>query len=134
MSSFVLKNWDMLVRQAADIGVPEIRISGGEPLLIREIACLCSEIVVHGMEYTLHTNGSLVDRNLEWLERTPPETLWISFHPEFVGHEQFLGFVRRAALRLPQIGVNIFETDAGMEFLESVAGCGVSRVKEGLNN
>lgn len=125
VDSFVIRNWHQLVDQAALEDVPELRLSGGEPLVIPQIEQMCRLIAAQGMRYTLTTNGSLLARHMTWLEQIPPETLWISFHREYHSAGSFLEVVRTAAGALPRVGLNVFASDWDEQF----ASTGVARIK-----
>jgi hypothetical protein len=120
-----MTHWGEIVDAAAAIGVPEIRISGGEPLAWPEIESMCRAVRGRGMRYTITTNGSLLQRHLEWLANEPPETLWISYHREYRSIDSFLEVVREAVRILPRVGVNVFGTD----WDDSFAAAGMQRLK-----
>ncbi len=129
--SFVLGFWDKLLAASATLGVPEIRVSGGEPLLISDIEQRCQAIIDRGMRYTLLTNGSLLDRHLRWLTEAPPETLWISYHREFSSVKTFARRVAQAADALPRIGVHVFSCDVQREpnLVRRAVQAGAQRIK-----
>jgi MoaA/NifB/PqqE/SkfB family radical SAM enzyme len=129
--SFVLSHWLGLVDQARRLGIPELRLSGGEPLLVKGIEAHCRQIVEREMTYTITSNGSNVERHLEWLSECPPETLWLSFHSEQTTREQFAERVALSALRLPRVGVNILARDLGSDssILSLCAIAGATRFK-----
>jgi organic radical activating enzyme len=125
IDGFVIRNWQRLVDEASRAGVPEIRLSGGEPLVIPQIEQMCRAITMRGMRYTLTTNGSLLARHTQWLKDVPPETLWISFHREYHTVESFLDVSMTIARELPRVGVNVFSSDWDDRF----ASAGAVRVK-----
>jgi len=128
-TSFLIERWAEWLAAAAALGVPEIRLSGGEPLLIRDIAALCGHIAAAGMRYTIHSNGSIVERHAAWLVRTPPDTLWLSFHREHTTRARFAACVAAAAAALPCIGVNLLEPDADENLASTCVVAGARRIK-----
>jgi MoaA/NifB/PqqE/SkfB family radical SAM enzyme len=129
--SFLLDYWDKLLDDCARLRVPEVRVSGGEPLLISDLQRRCQAILDRGIRYTLLTNGSLLGRHLEWLSIAPPETLWISYHREFSSARIFERQVERAAKVLPSVGVHVFSCDVEMDqqLVERAVRAGARRIK-----
>ncbi len=129
--SFILDHWNELITACGAVRVPEIRISGGEPLLIDDIEQRCRFIVERGIRYTLLTNGSLLGRHLGWLSAQPPATLWISYHREFASVAGFARQVTRAADSLPSVGVHVFSCDVetNAELVDRAILAGAKRIK-----
>ena len=129
--SFLLDHWENLLTACAALAVPEIRVSGGEPLLIADLEERCRAIVDRGMRYTLLTNGSLIDRHVGWLSEAPPETLWISYHHEFSSANAFERHVATAAKGVPCVGVHVFSSDIEREpeLVSRAVHAGAQRIK-----
>lgn len=129
--SYVLRNWRSLLNEMSGLGVLEIRLSGGEPLLLREIRIICETIHELGLLYTIISNGSLIKRHLRWLKETPPSTLWLSYHPEYSTGQQFIEILKTALRSLPNVGVHLFSTEIvkSPEFLIRIAKTRVNRIK-----
>ena len=53
---------DRLARLFVSLGVEKIRLSGGEPLLRRDLHELISMLALHGVELAMTTNGVLLPR------------------------------------------------------------------------
>jgi len=123
--TYLVSHWHELIGQAAALGVPEIRISGGEPLALPGIEAMCRDVVEHSMSYTITTNAALIARHVTWLRALPPETLWLSFHREYCSAEAFVTVVRLAAEVLPRVGLNVFAGD----YLPAFATSGAHRIK-----
>lgn len=121
----LVQQWERFCAEAAELGVPEVRISGGEPLMLPAIEEMCRTIVRYEMRYTITTNGSLLDRHYSWMRELPPETLWISFHREYRSATAFHEIVARAAEELPRVGLNVFTND----WQEDFGAAGASRLK-----
>lgn len=125
LDTWVVAQWDNIADAAAAAGVPEIRISGGEPFMLPRIRAMCRAVCIRGMRYTLTTNGALLYRHLSWLSQEPPETLWISYHREYLSVAEFVALVREAVRAVPRVGVNVFDTD----WDEAFGSAGAQRVK-----
>ena len=125
LDTFLVRYWERLMDEAAEAGVPEVRLSGGEPLILPAIRAMCVAARDRGLRYTLTTNGSQLERHLPWLRDVAPQTLWISYHREYLAHEDFLRIVAMAARELPLVGVNVFARD----WVPSFADCGAGRLK-----
>lgn len=110
-NSFVTDNWDSIINQIKYTSINEIRLSGGEPLLVDNIAGICKSIKSNNISYTLTTNGSLLRKNLGWMKATPPSDLWISFHKEYNTYQSFKKLLSIINLSHTKIGVNIFLED-----------------------
>ena len=109
--SFLLGRWEQFLAACAELGIPEVRLSGGEPLLIDDIRQRCKTILDRGMRYTILTNGSLLERHLGWLSDEPPETIWISYHREFSSADIFERRISRASEVLACVGVHVISCD-----------------------
>jgi len=130
-NSFLLDNWNKFLAECRVLLVPEIRLSGGEPLLIEDIERRCRAISEYGMNYALLTNGSLLDRHLTWLRAVPPLTLWLSYHREYSTVDFFAKKVARAADVLPRVGVHVFSRDLREKpgLVDRAVAAGAQRVK-----
>lgn len=129
--SFLTRNWGRLIDEVRQNDIKEIRLSGGEPLLIAGIKELCEAVVQRGMSYTLTSNGSRLNSHLSWMSRLPPTCLWLSYHREHVSSETFLRIAGKACSSGVRVGVNLFERDAiaADGLLRNLASCGVTRFK-----
>ena len=58
-SGGVEKSVDELVQLAVNSGIPLVEITGGEPLLEKELPELCRRLLEAGLEVMVETNGSL---------------------------------------------------------------------------
>ena len=71
---------ERVARQAVSLGVRKLRLTGGEPLLRRNIEVLIAMLVKlrtpegDPVELTLTTNGTLLGRKAQALERRRPES------------------------------------------------------------
>ena len=50
-----------LIREMSEIGVEHIGLSGGEPLIHRDLPLILKEIFDHGMTITMVTNGTIIN-------------------------------------------------------------------------
>lgn len=129
--SFLLHHWDEMLSACVASDVPEIRISGGEPLLISNINELCLAIFERGMHYTMLTNATLLAYHIEWMSHHPPTTLWISFHREYSTPEAFIDKVLMAVRVLPVVGIHVFQDDVCKyaHLIDRAVDAGVRRIK-----
>ena len=68
-----------LARVFAGLGVRKIRLTGGEPLVRRDIARLVGQLSeIDGLDLTLTTNGALLDRHAEGLRAAGLSRLTVS--------------------------------------------------------
>lgn len=67
-----------VIKEASDLGIEAVRISGGEPLLKKELADILKYIKDSNLKAILNTNGTLIKNNLEILEFV--DLFMISFH------------------------------------------------------
>lgn len=111
LNCFVTDNWDSIINQINCTSTKEIRLSGGEPLLVDNIANICKSIHSNNISYTLTTNGFLLKKNLGWMEITQPSSLWISYHEEYNTYKSFKKLLSIINLHQTKIGVNIFLED-----------------------
>src|ERR1700704_808198 len=58
-----------LARVFVGLGVEKIRLTGGEPLVRRDLHRLIELLAPLGVEMTLTTNGSLLSKNASWLKK-----------------------------------------------------------------
>src|SRR5437016_5183163 len=129
VTTFVTRHWESILRQAARVGIPEIRISGGEPLMLPNIGQMCEAVTSELMTYTLTTNGSRLRHHLAWLRANPPETLWVSYHAEYYSPAELTRRLGVAATNIPRVGLNVFGTDclAHPEILDLAVNAGTTR-------
>lgn len=129
--TFVLGIWRRLIEETRDAGIGEIRLSGGEPLLISDIESRCKAIGDSGLSYTITTNGALLAKHLDWMQDTPPSTLWVSYHREYAGPEQFVVTVSGACAKRMRVGINLFDLDvvAFPNLIKQLIQVGVTRFK-----
>jgi radical SAM protein with 4Fe4S-binding SPASM domain len=59
-----LQQWKSVLRQAAELGLEDLHISGGEPTLFPELVELIEEGKRLGLRVRINTNGSLVTKEL----------------------------------------------------------------------
>ncbi len=86
-----LSAWLNAVKQAADMGVKHILLSGGEPLDRRDLSSIAKEAYDYGMSVELSTNGTMLTR--ERLEELKKYVSYIGVSidgPEEV-HDKFRG-------------------------------------------
>jgi len=62
---------DDLVRLAGDSGITNITLTGGEPLLQKELPELCSRLIQNGHRVEIETNGSLSVEELAAMQDRP---------------------------------------------------------------
>lgn len=131
LRSYVVENWPFLAANAVAAGVTELRLGGGEPLLVPRLRERCAVILEAGLDYTLVTNGARLRRHLDWLAVAPPGTLWLSHHLEYRSERAWLMLVAAAARALPCVGVNIFARDVvgSPGIVERSVAAGAARVK-----
>lgn len=73
--------WLELGRQAADLGVLELCITGGDPICHPDFPMIWSGLAQMGFRMTLQTNASLLSENvLELLDEFPPELVKITLY------------------------------------------------------
>ena len=70
----------MLVKAMLPLGLEKVRITGGEPLLRKDIAVLISMIreCDYGLDIALTTNGSLLNRHAETLASSGLDRVTVS--------------------------------------------------------
>jgi len=107
--------WKRILDEMAEAGCLWLVLTGGEPLLRRDLA----EIYVHarklGFLVTLFTNGTLLDRKLlDTFERHPPQSVEISLHGDSIstygavtGHGEARGRVTLAVESLVDMGIRV---------------------------
>jgi len=110
-ANYVVKHFSRLLAQAQALGVSEVRLSGGEPLLVPEAESICAEVRRHHMDYTLVSNGALLEQQLGWLSCYPPRTLWLSYHAEYTTPREYARVVGVAAKCLHTVGVHVLAKD-----------------------
>ena len=54
-----------LIREMSEIGVEHIGLSGGEPLIHRDLPVILKEIFDHGMTITMVTNGTIMNERID---------------------------------------------------------------------
>ena len=70
---------ERVVRVFAELGVEKIRLTGGEPLLRKELEALVERLdTIDGLDLTLTTNASLLARKAEALRATGKSTSFIA--------------------------------------------------------
>ncbi|QKR00313.1 radical SAM protein [Metallosphaera tengchongensis] len=86
-----LSSWLNAVKQASEMGVKHILLSGGEPLARRDIHIIAKEAHDHGIRVELSTNGTMVTR--ERLEELKGyiDYVGISVDGPEVVHDKFRG-------------------------------------------
>lgn len=80
LSPQVIENFKKLITQAKKIGFKTIRITGGEPLIFRNIAELINILKNQNLNYTLITNGQNLHKFLDVISSYPPKKITISLH------------------------------------------------------
>lgn len=75
------KQWNSLLKQAAECGMGEAYLSGGEPLIRNDFEEIYSKLYDNGVRIMLLTNGTLIDRTIvDIFKKRPPEGISISLY------------------------------------------------------
>lgn len=106
--SYVCDNWDAVIAEIAGIGASQVRLSGGEPLLLDELERKVGRVLEHGMSWTITTNGALLTRHRAWMRTVPPAVLWVSLHDEYMSAGNLIERVGLALGCATEVGVNLF--------------------------
>ncbi|MGH8684647.1 MAG: radical SAM protein, partial [Nitrosospira sp.] len=69
-----------MLRTLTDIGFREIRITGGEPLLLDNLDAVVEALTLRGLSYTILTNGQQLSHWHDLFVDTPPSKVTISIH------------------------------------------------------
>jgi molybdenum cofactor biosynthesis enzyme MoaA len=80
LNNSILNRIDKFVNIAKNIGFNEFRITGGEPLLFKNISELFSIFIKNNVTYTLLTNGLNIHINFDLLNENRPNKITISYH------------------------------------------------------
>ena len=76
-----LEDWRRLAREARKMGMLELLLTGGEPLLWPEFWTLYEELVDMGFLVSVNTNGSLIDAEaIRRFRRRPPQKINITLY------------------------------------------------------
>ncbi len=127
-----------LVREAAELGVSWINITGGEPLLSPHFWRVVEEALDYGIEVTVNTNGLLVDDSTAKRLSKLVDTVYVSVDGGRRGHEALRGSgtydrAIEAVRKLIEAGANVITVmalsslnyrEAG-DYLKTVTGLGV---------
>lgn len=62
-----IQDLDMYISKLKYLDVQKIDISGGEPLLFKNLDLLCAKLVNEGFKLTITTTGTGAEENIEWL-------------------------------------------------------------------
>ncbi len=83
--------WCRVIDECAELGITDIIITGGEPLLRPDLDVLIRRIVENGCVADVFTNGSLLnEENLERLARAGCDTLFVSLDSPVRGEHDAL--------------------------------------------
>ncbi|MFC1889036.1 radical SAM protein, partial [Thermodesulfobacteriota bacterium] len=74
--------WLNIIEQLGDLGCIQINITGGEPLMRRDIGVIIENVHLHGMRVSLNTNGHLVEQNLNVVSMVDQLTLSLDGPPK----------------------------------------------------
>jgi molybdenum cofactor biosynthesis enzyme MoaA len=80
LSNSILSRTEEFVNAAKAIGFNEFRITGGEPLLFKNISELLSIFKKKEVSYTLLTNGINIQKHFELFKSNKPKKITISYH------------------------------------------------------
>jgi MoaA/NifB/PqqE/SkfB family radical SAM enzyme len=88
------KEWCEVIDECAELGITDMIITGGEPLLRPDLAVLVERIVANDCVADLFTNGSLLNKeNLTSLKRAGCDTIFVSLDsPIAEEHDRLRGF------------------------------------------
>lgn len=76
-----LDDWRKIARDARDMGMLELLLTGGEPMLWPDFWTLYEELVDMGFLMSINTNGSLIDETaIERFRRRPPHKINITLY------------------------------------------------------
>lgn len=94
-----------LVHLAADLGITKVRLTGGEPLVRRDLVQLVARISTHPgiRDLSLTTNGHLLEENAEALHAAGLHRVNISL--DTLDEEKFVRIARRGNLKKVQTGI-----------------------------
>jgi len=101
-----------IVSVAASLGVRKVKITGGEPLLRKDICEIVEAIRPHVAEISLTTNGILLDRYARSLKKAGLDRINISLHS--LSNETMRKIVGRECVEEVKSGIAVAR-DAGLE-------------------
>lgn len=108
--------WLEKARQAKEMGMLVLSITGGETMLYPEIEVLMEELSCMGFLISLNTNGTLLDeKKIAWLKKNPPTKVNISLYgASDETYERLCGMkdgfykVSRGIALLQEAGLNVY--------------------------
>jgi molybdenum cofactor biosynthesis enzyme MoaA len=80
VSAGVLRRLVALLGELRECGLREVRITGGEPLVFRNLEDLVTDLRSMGLGYTLLTNGIRLAGAIPWLLSKRPTKVTVSLH------------------------------------------------------
>ncbi len=118
--SLTTGQWCEVVDQCADLGITDVIITGGEPLLHPDLDIIIRRIVENGCVADLFTNGYLLsEENLERLSEAGCDTIFVSLdspwaeeHDRLRGvpglYQQAIAGIERAVSRGMAVGISTY--------------------------
>lgn len=79
-SSAVLARAETAAEALRVVGMSEVRLTGGEPTIIENLADVVTHFTDRGMRYRILSNAIDIDRHLDFFEACPPQRFTISVH------------------------------------------------------
>jgi len=87
-----LEDYRRLADACRDLGVCQVSIAGGEPLLRKDVFPIIESFTRYGMSVNLCTNGILIDQHLDGLRRSGLSSVTVSLDGATAGtHEKIRG-------------------------------------------
>lgn len=75
------QEWIELAREAKEMGLLFLLLTGGEPFLHPEFKTIFQQLHEMGFVLMLNTNGTLIDeKTVQWLKQTPPNRINITLY------------------------------------------------------
>jgi len=92
-----------IVRMACDLGMKKVKLTGGEPLLRRDIVEIVSRTAEHADEVSLTTNGVLLEEKAQALRRAGLKRVNVSLHS--IVPKTFMEITGREGLQQAERGI-----------------------------
>ncbi len=75
------EEWAKILTRIRRARITQLRFTGGEPFLRKDLELLCRKAFELGFEVSFVTNGSLIiPGNIDWLREIQPKSVWVSIY------------------------------------------------------
>jgi MoaA/NifB/PqqE/SkfB family radical SAM enzyme len=81
LTELTFAEWEKILIRLRNIGITQVRFTGGEPFLRRDLEQLCKRAVELDLSVSFVTNGLLIfPTNIKWVEELQPKIIWVSIY------------------------------------------------------